>query len=123
MDRVKLTGVQIYGHHGVTPSEREIGQRFRIDVDMGLDLREAGKSDRVQDTVDYQEVYRIIESVTRERRYHLIEAMAEDIASSLLGTFPRLREVTVCVKKPGAAIGAILDHAEVVIVRTSAGAS
>lgn len=119
MDRVKLTGVQIYGHHGVTPSEREIGQRFKIDVEMGLDLREAGRSDRVRDTVDYQAVYRIIETVTRERRYHLIEAMAEDIASSLLEAFPRLQEVRVCVKKPGAAIGAILDHAEVEIFRTA----
>jgi dihydroneopterin aldolase len=119
MDRVKLIGVQIYGHHGVTPSEREIGQRFKIDVEMGLDLRTAGRSDRVHDTVDYQAVYGIVETVTRERRYHLIEAMAEDIASSLLEKFPRLKEVRVCVKKPGAAIGAILDHAEVEILRTA----
>lgn len=117
MDRVRLIGVQIYGHHGVTPGEREIGQRFKIDVEMGLDLQPAGESDRVQDTVDYEEVYRIIETVTRERRYHLIEAMAEDIASSLLEKFQRLEEVQVRVKKPGAAIGAILDHAEVELVR------
>jgi dihydroneopterin aldolase len=117
MDRVRLVGVQIYGHHGVTPGEREIGQRFKIDVEMGLDLQPAGKSDRVQDTVDYEKVYRIIENVTRERRYHLIEAMAEDIACSLLDKFPRLEEVRVCVKKPGAAIGAILDQAEVELTR------
>jgi len=117
MDRVNLVGVQIYGHHGVTPGEREIGQRFRIDVEMGLDLRRAGTSDRVQDTVDYEQVYNVIETVTRERRYHLIEAMAEDIASSLLERFARLEEVRVSVKKPGAAIGAILDYAEVELTR------
>jgi dihydroneopterin aldolase len=117
MDWVRLIGVQIYGHHGVTPSEREIGQRFKIDVEMGLNLQPAGESDRVQDTVDYEKVYQVMETVTRERRYHLIEAIAEDIASSLLGKFSRLEEVRVRVKKPGAAIGAILDHAEVEIFR------
>ena len=117
MDWVRLIGVQIYGHHGVTPSEREIGQRFKIDIEMGLDLGPAGRSDRVQDTVDYEKVYRTIEAVTRERRYHLIEAIGEDIACSLMEKFPRLQEVRVRVKKPGAAIGAILDHAEVELVR------
>ena len=117
MDRVKLIGCEIYGHHGVTAAEREIGQKFRIDVELGLPLEDPGKSDKVEDTVDYRLVFKIVESVTRDRRYRLIEAMADDIAIGLLRQFDRIEEVCVRVKKPGAALGGILQHAEVEIVR------
>ena len=117
MGWVKLVGVEIFGHHGVTREEQNIGQKFRIDVEMQLDLAVAGKSDYVKDTVDYAEVYKTVESITRGRRYHLIEAMAEDISSALLAQFAQLRSVRIRVKKPGAAIGGILDHAEVEIHR------
>ena len=117
MGWVRLIGVEIFGHHGVTREEQNIGQKFRIDVEMELDLAVAGKSDHVKDTVDYTEVYKTVESITRGRRYHLIEAMAEDISTALLKQFPQLRSVRIRVKKPGAAIGGILDHAEVEIHR------
>lgn len=117
MGWVKLIGVEIFGHHGVTKAEQSIGQKFRIDVEMFLDLSVAGKSDNVKDTVDYTEVYKTIESITHSRRYRLIEAMAEEICSALGKQFPMVDTIRVRIKKPGAAIGGILDHAEVEIER------
>ena len=52
-DRILLNGMTFYGYHGVRPEEKELGQRFVVDVEMELDLRAAGTSDDLTDTVDY----------------------------------------------------------------------
>lgn len=57
-DKLIVRGLKIHGFHGVKPEEKALGQKFLIDVDAWMDLREAGKSDRLSDTISYTEIYR-----------------------------------------------------------------
>ncbi len=53
MDRISVTGIEVFAHHGVLPHERELGQRFVVDLALELDLAPAAASDDVADTVHY----------------------------------------------------------------------
>jgi dihydroneopterin aldolase len=56
-DRVLLRGLLFHGYHGVLPEERTLGQKFAVDVALSVDLRAAGASDDLQDTISYAAVY------------------------------------------------------------------
>lgn len=101
-DRIVLAGLSFYGYHGVLEEERRLGQRFVVDLTLSLDLRPAGLSDDLAQTVDYVDVYRIAREVVEGPPHRLIESLAESIAARLLATFPSLSAVAVRVAKPGA---------------------
>lgn len=115
-DKVIIKGLVFYGHHGVTDSERELGQRFSIDLEMRLDLKKAGKSDDVSDTVDYKEVYHAIREHEKGKSFRLLEALAEDVARVVLERFP-IEEVLVRVCKPYVPIEGLVDYVACEVVR------
>ena len=59
-DVIRLSGMSFYGYHGVTTAEKETGGLFEVDCEMEVDLADAGRSDRLGDTVDYLHVHRVI---------------------------------------------------------------
>lgn len=97
-DRVLIEGLTFFGYHGVRPEEQRLGQKFRVDVELALDLTRAAASDRVADTVNYEEVCRVVLEVGKGRRCNLVETLADRIASALLKAFPA-QEVLVRVRK------------------------
>jgi len=117
-DCIRLINMGFYAYHGTTKSEREVGQRFYLDADIYLDLEKAGQSDDVKDTIDYTKVYQLINDTTCQKRYHLIEALAQDIAKTIIEKFPQIDKVHITVRKPQVPlICGILDHVEVSIIR------
>ena len=98
MDRILLEGMEFFGHHGVYPAEREIGTHFTVDVDLELDVSRAGRSDRLEDTLDYREAYRLVREVLEGDSCNLVEALAERAAGRLL-TLERVRRARVVVRK------------------------
>ena len=117
MDRIFLRGMRFMACHGVLPHEREVPQPFEVDVEMGLDLRAAGESDDLDDTVNYAKVYDVVSTVLTVARKYLIEAIAEKIADDLLRDFDSLRWVRVTVHKPTAPIDGIFSDVGVTILR------
>ena len=117
MDRIFLRGMRFMVCHGVLPHEREVPQPFEVDVEMGLDLRAAGESDDLDDTVNYAKVYDVVSTVLTVTRKYLIEALAEEIAEDLLRDFDSLRWVRVTVHKPTAPIDGIFSDVGVTILR------
>jgi len=115
-DKIKLTHMIIYAHHGAHEEERTLGQRFEIDVELGLDLSSAAKEDRLETCVDYGKVYEKVHEAVTEKKFYLIEAVAENIATKILRDF-KVDEVTVRVRKPNVPIKGTLDHVEVEITR------
>ena len=84
VDRIELMGMVFSGRHGVRQAEREQPQDFKIDVKLDTELAEAGRSDRVEDTVDYRIVYAIAKDVIEGESVQLIETLAHRIAERLL---------------------------------------
>ncbi len=116
MDKIRIHNMSFYGHHGVEASERDLGGRFQVDVELALDLRPAGISDNVSDTVDYKAVYELVAEIQETNRFRLLEAFAHAIAEAILARF-RVEEVTVRVRKASVPLGGLIDHAEVEITR------
>jgi dihydroneopterin aldolase len=98
MDRLLLEGMTFFGRHGALPAERELGARFSVDVELVADLRRAGHTDRLEDTVDYSKVYEVVRGVVEGEPCQLLEAVAERIAGRLTA-IDRVERVTVRVRK------------------------
>ncbi|NBI30838.1 dihydroneopterin aldolase [Chengkuizengella marina] len=100
MDKMIMEKMEFYGYHGVFPEERKLGQKFYIDTTFFFDLQLAGKSDDLNQTINYAEVYDVIKGIVEGHSYQLIEALAENIASIVLKTYTKIKEITVKVTKP-----------------------
>jgi len=122
-DEVFLEGLRFYGYHGVNSEERALGQRFVVDVQLAADLRQAGRSDDLGDTVNYSAVAKRVRAIVEGPPRELIETVGEEIATALLAEHPLARSVTVTLRKPEAALkGIIMDAAGVRIRRSRGGA-
>jgi len=95
-----LEGMNFFGRHGTLPAEQSLGQRFVVDLALYCDLRAAGQSDDLRETVDYSEVYRQVRAIVEGPPLRLTEAVAERIAAAVLEAHPRVKAVQVKVAKP-----------------------
>lgn len=93
-----LEGLQFFGHHGDVEAERSLGGRVDVDVEIRADLKAAGHSDQLTDSVDYVRCYEMVRQVVEDGRHNLLEAVAEEIAEALLAE-ERIRSVLVRVAK------------------------
>ena len=115
--KVSLENIRLYGYHGASENERELGQRFEVDVEITADLSDAVRSDDMKRTVNYESVYRLIEREVVGEKYHLLETMADKIARDVLSQFGA-EEVLVRVRKPSVPIAGSIDHVEVEVTHT-----
>lgn len=118
MDRIELKGMQFYGHHGLFQEEKKLGQKFVIDVTLHAALQVAGKSDDMDNAIDYGKVYEEVRNIVTGPPRNLIESVGEHIATSLLHKFSKVQKIEVSVKKPEAPIPGILDYAAVHLERS-----
>ena len=113
--RIGLKNCVFFARHGVFDEEAQLGQNFQVDVDMDVTATDALATDNYEGTVDYGAVYGAVEKIVTGQRFYLIEALADRICKDLCAQFPAIRRVVVTVRKPGAPIPGVLDHAEVIV--------
>lgn len=119
MDKICIKNMEFYGYHGVLESEKSQGQRFYVDAEVWFDLSKPGLTDSLEDTIDYSNIYFISRNITENKRFDLIEALADNIARGILDKYAgRIEQVVVRVRKPAAPIPGIFDYAEVEVVRS-----
>lgn len=116
-DHVRLNDIVLFAHLGVTEAEREVGQRIHIDLDLEMNLDPAARSDALSDTVNYESVYRLVESTVEGSRHHLLESLAGTLVTALMKDFPA-KTVRVRVRKPNVPFAGSLGSAEVELVRS-----
>ncbi len=117
MDVIRLKNMVFYGYHGVSESEKSLGGKFEVDLDLYKDLKKAGQSDSLKNTLNYEKIYKTVLNCTKRNKYYLIETLADRIAKSVLRKYPA-EKVIVKVRKPQAPVKGVLDTVEVEIVRT-----
>ena len=117
MDKIILSNLGFYGYHGVLEAEKALGQKFFIDMELFLDTKEAGKTDDMNKSVSYADVYEVVKNIVENKRFDLIEAVAENIADEVLNKFSLLNSVMVRVIKPEAPVNGIYDYFAVEIRR------
>ncbi|GGA63640.1 dihydroneopterin aldolase [Pelagibacterium lentulum] len=119
-DRIILAGLAFYGYHGVMMEENNLGQRFRIDLELGLDMDAAALTDDVAQTISYADIYDLVKLAFEEKRFKLIEALGHHIIMRLFGTFEQLDWIRIRVRKPEAPLPIVVGEAAIEMVRTRA---
>lgn len=95
-----------------------LGQKFVVDATLWADLAAAGRSDNLQDTIDYSKAYSTIQAVVQGPPRALQEAVAEDVAQQLLLLDARVSAVQVYIRKPHVALSGVLDSVGIQLFRT-----
>lgn len=120
MDKILLHNMHFYGYHGVLQEEKILGQKFFVDAELRLDLRPAGRSDDVEDTVSYAGVYRLIEEIVTKERFNLLEGLSHRICGAVLDAHEKIEEVILTIRKPGAPVNGHYDDFAVTVQRSRA---
>lgn len=118
MDCIHIRELEVFANHGVYEEENRLGQLFIISADLKTDTWKAGISDDLKFSVDYGSVCHLIEKEMKTRTFHLIEAVAQHLASAILKNFPLVEAVTLTVDKPWASIGLHVKTAGVTVTRS-----
>jgi dihydroneopterin aldolase len=116
-DAIFVNGLVLHAYHGVMPHEAKVGQPFRIDLVLDIDLAEASRTDTLKATVSYETLVKIASEAFCARRYRLVEAAAGAVADAVLARYPQARGVRVTVRKPHAPIAATFDDVGVIVTR------
>ena len=116
-DCIKITNLKVFAYHGVFAEEKREGQDFYITATLYLDLHTPGKSDRLEDSLNYGEVSHFIHKVFTEKSYDLIEAACENLCTRMLLEYKQLTEVEVELCKPHAPIGLPFENVSVTMCR------
>jgi dihydroneopterin aldolase len=118
VDRIQLQGMSFQGRHGARPAERERPQEFKVDLEVDCDLEKPGRTDQLEDTIDYTKLRAIAKEVIEGESVSLLETLAAQIADRVLDV-PHVAAVSVRVAKRPASMQPI-EAAAVHINRTRA---
>ena len=118
-DAILLEGVQVPAALGVSAAERRMRRPVQVDLEVGLDLAEAGRSDRLASTIDYQALYDVVAEVAGGREHKLVEALGENIVAVILERFA-VDWVTIEVRKAKPVAG-VIESAGIRITRKKSG--
>lgn len=114
-DRLQLSGMVFFGHHGALPAERELGQDFAVDVTVEGDWSAARRWDRLQDALDYRVIREAVRDVVEGPPMNLLEGVADRVARRL-ARLPRVSRVRVAIGKHPPLPGSFQTFRVVVVV-------
>lgn len=112
--KIVLKAMRFYAYHGVAEQERQVGNTFLVDLTLTAPLQQAVASDRLEDTINYAEVY---ETVREEMRIpsRLLEHVAGRILDALHHRFPTLQAAEITLSKLNPPFGGDLHSASVIL--------
>ncbi len=114
LSTIRLHNAVFFAHHGVHQAEQHTGGRFEVDVAMDLRVDYAALNDDLEQTVDYERVYRLVQDLVVSNRFRLLERLAYLIGQKVLTSFAVVRKVEVTVRKPNPPIGGTTSAVEAV---------
>jgi dihydroneopterin aldolase len=118
-DRITLTGLSVFAHHGVFDHERAYGQEFIVDVVVEVNMSKAAETDSIDDAVNYGALAITVVSEVKRDPVNLLETVAARVASAVLAD-KRIDAVEVTIHKPQAPIETAFSDVSVMIRRTAA---
>lgn len=117
MDKILMSNLGFYGFHGLLKEESVLGQKFFLDIELDVDTKEAGLTDDMTKSVSYADAYEVVRDIVQNKRFNLLEALAENIANDILEKFDLVKGIMVRIKKPEAPVNGIYDYFGVEIRR------
>ena len=102
-DSIRITGLELFGHHGVFDFEKHDGQRFLIDLTVWLETDRASHYDDLTHTLDYSELVNKVAEVVQGKAVDLIETLASRVLDVVWG-FDQAMSAEVTIHKPDAPV-------------------
>ncbi len=115
-EKIVLKGLTVFGYYGVSPMEREIGQKLEIDIEFHNDFTKACMTDSLEDTINYERVYAKVMETVENNRFNLLETLADAICRTVIENFSA-NSVKVTIRKLTLPFPNSLSHVEVVVER------
>jgi len=114
MDKIYIRELKTEAIIGIFDWERQVKQTVIVDIEMGIDIRKAARSDSIDDTMNYKKVAKRVLAFVEESSFHLVETLGERIAMLILDEFA-IAAVRIVLSKPGAVrssrdVGVILER-------------
>ncbi len=117
MDKIIINKLKVFCHHGVFEEEKINGQDFYVSAVIGLDVTKAGRTDNLDDSVNYADICITINDYMQNNRFNLIETVATGLADLILEYHPLIKAVKIQIDKPQAPIGLPLKTVSLTISR------
>lgn len=106
-DAIFIEGIEIPCALGVTAAERAMRRPVRIDLELGVDLEAAGRSDDLEHTIDYAAVHARVVAEVEAREHALVEALARRVTDALFAEFDRISWISIEIRKPNPLSGVL----------------
>lgn len=104
MDKIVISNLEVFSHHGVFREENVLGQKFLVSVEIFADLSAAARNDDLSKSINYGEVCHFIKKEMENNTFQLIEALTNHLSKRILLEFKNIEKIKVQVKKPWAPI-------------------
>jgi len=104
INKIHLSGMEFYAHHGCFKEERLVGTHFKVDLVLEYDATQAVITDDVAQTVNYQLVYSDIKKIM-EIPVNLLETLNQKILFMLKERYPQIAHAEVVTQKTNPALG------------------
>ncbi len=116
MGIIRLNNMIFYAHHGYYQAERELGQKFQVDLELECDFTRAIETDNLQDAINFEAVYHKVSDIFNSYKFTLLETLADRIAREILSNF-KVESCKIRVRKPQVPLNGFLDNVEIELVR------
>ena len=111
--KIRINNMSFHTYNGVFPEEKRLGQRLEIDVELTYPIEQQVKTDNLNETVSYADIYETIESFVLNHNYNLIESLANNLLTTLLANYLSISDITLKVRKYSVPIAGIFDNIEI----------
>ncbi len=116
-DIIRIKNAVFYAYHGADVDEQKLGGKFEVDLEIHTDFKKAITTDRLVDTIDYEKVYSLLKNLVSEKKYFLLEKLADHIANEILNVFSEVKFILVKLRKPHPPVKGVVDYIEVEVSR------
>ncbi len=112
MGKIALEGLEFFAYHGAYIEEQKIGNRYSVDINIDTDFTVAAETDRLKETVNYEDVYASIKEIMHQK-HRLLEHIGHSIIERIRNQYPNIQQVEVSVSKFNPPIGGVCERARI----------
>ena len=116
MAKIILENMEFHAFHGCLEFEQQLGNTFLVSLSMEINTEKAGKTDNLEDTLNYQLIYDVVKE-QMEIQSKLIEHVGQRILDSIFEQFPQIEELNVKLSKLNPPLGGKVERVTIEFIR------
>ena len=108
---IKLENLTFFAFHGLNEEEIKDGQDFILNLDISYNL--TNSYDSIDSTIDYIDLYNIVKSSFSEKRFNLLESLANKLITDIKNNYESIYYIKISIRKPSISVGSNKDFINV----------